>query len=96
MCLSKKTRPIPRLLNKRTGDSHYHWTKKWGAGHWLNGPPPRAAEAENSKAADAVKSPWTRPRIVVSVIDHLPDERPKKGLVTRGRQEGPARGASER
>ncbi len=32
MCLSKKTRPIPRLLNKRTGDSHYHWTKKWGAG----------------------------------------------------------------
>ena len=33
MCLSKKTRPIPRLLNERTGDSHYHWTKKWGAGH---------------------------------------------------------------
>ncbi len=32
MCLSKKTRPIPRLLNQRTGDSHYHWTKKWGAG----------------------------------------------------------------
>ncbi len=32
MCLSKKTRPIPRLLNERTGDSHYHWTKKWGAG----------------------------------------------------------------
>ena len=35
MCLSKKTRPIPRLLNKRTGDSHYHWTKKSGAGHSL-------------------------------------------------------------
>ena len=33
MCLSKKTRPMPRLLNQRTGDSHYHWTKKWGAGH---------------------------------------------------------------
>ncbi len=32
MCLSKKTCPIPRLLNQRTGDSHYHWTKKWGAG----------------------------------------------------------------
>ena len=32
MCLSKKTRPIPRLLNERTGNSHYHWTKKWGAG----------------------------------------------------------------
>src|SRR5208337_83605 len=29
----KKTRPIPRLLNQRTGNSHYHWTKKWGAGH---------------------------------------------------------------
>jgi protein-tyrosine phosphatase len=24
---------ILRLLNQRTGDSHYHWTKKWGAGH---------------------------------------------------------------
>ncbi len=31
-----KTRPIPRLLNQRTGDSHYHWTKKWGAGHILH------------------------------------------------------------
>ena len=30
-----KTRPIPRLLNQRTGDSHYHWTKKWGAGHYV-------------------------------------------------------------
>ena len=28
-----KTCPIPRLLNQRTDDSHYHWTKKWGAGH---------------------------------------------------------------
>ena len=27
-----KTRPSPRLLNNRTDDSHYHWTKKWGAG----------------------------------------------------------------
>ena len=36
MCLSKKTRPIPRLLNERPGDSHYHWTKKWGAGQQLN------------------------------------------------------------
>jgi hypothetical protein len=35
MCLSKKTRPIPRLLNERIGDSHYHWTKKWGAGHYV-------------------------------------------------------------
>ena len=26
--------PIPRLLNERTGDSHYHWTKKWGAGQF--------------------------------------------------------------
>ena len=30
----KKTRPMPRLLNQRTRDSHYHWTKKWGAGQW--------------------------------------------------------------
>ena len=28
-----RTCPTPRLLNQRTGDSHYHWTKKWGAGH---------------------------------------------------------------
>ena len=37
MCLSKKTRPIPRLLNERTGNSHYHWTKKWGAGQRIPG-----------------------------------------------------------
>ncbi len=28
-----KTCPILRLLNQRIGNSHYHWTKKWGAGH---------------------------------------------------------------
>jgi hypothetical protein len=27
-----KTCPTPRILNHRTGDSHYRWTKKWGAG----------------------------------------------------------------
>src|SRR5690349_6454388 len=32
MCLSMRTCPIPRLLNPRTDDSHYRWTKKWGAG----------------------------------------------------------------
>jgi hypothetical protein len=31
MCLSKSTRLSRRLLNNRTGDSHYRWTKKWGA-----------------------------------------------------------------
>src|SRR3954447_12668164 len=38
MCLSRKTYPTPRLMNQRTGDFHYRWTKKWGAGHlayWL-------------------------------------------------------------
>src|SRR4051794_25159341 len=40
MCLSMKTRPIPRLLDQRTGDSHYHWTKKWGAGHSCSCPLP--------------------------------------------------------
>jgi hypothetical protein len=25
-----------RLLNNRTDDSHYRWTKKWGAGHWAS------------------------------------------------------------
>ena len=71
MCLSKKTRPIPRLLNERTGDSHYHWTKKWGAGHPVPGGPlvcPRPFPAllpvsltftigECSPAADAIMKP---------------------------------------
>ena len=34
MCLSMKTDPIHRPLNQRTGDSHYRWTKKWGAGQY--------------------------------------------------------------
>ena len=33
MCLSKRTRPSLLLLNNRPHDSHYPWTKKWGAGH---------------------------------------------------------------
>ena len=33
LCLSMKTCRIPRLLNQRTGNPRYHWTKKWGAGH---------------------------------------------------------------
>ena len=32
-----KTYPILRPLYQRTGDSHYRWTKKWGAGHFLEG-----------------------------------------------------------
>src|SRR5512135_2024680 len=32
MCLSMRTRPSHWLLNNRTNDSHYPWTKKWGAG----------------------------------------------------------------
>jgi hypothetical protein len=28
----EKTRWIQRILNKRTDNSHYDWTKKWGAG----------------------------------------------------------------
>ena len=31
MCLSMKTCPIPRLLNRRTGISHYRWIKKRGS-----------------------------------------------------------------
>ena len=29
----KKNRPSLHLLNNRISDSHYHWTKKSGAGH---------------------------------------------------------------
>src|SRR5262249_17891939 len=35
MCLSMKTCSILRPVNRRTDDSHYHWTKKWGAGHMV-------------------------------------------------------------
>jgi hypothetical protein len=44
-----KTCPIPRLLNQRTGDSHYHWTKKWGAGH-----------RESLKGVDGLGGVWQR------------------------------------
>ncbi len=28
-----RDRPDPNLMNIRTRDSHYPWTRKWGAGH---------------------------------------------------------------
>ena len=45
MCLLKRPRPSHWLLNIRTHDSHYRWTKKWGAGQGgqlsIGGPPAR-------------------------------------------------------
>ena len=54
--LPKKTCPIPRLLNQRTGDSHYHWTKKWGAGQCRtarNRPAARVGRLKLSRSARA-------------------------------------------
>ncbi len=90
-----KTCPIPRLLNRRTGDPHYHWTKKWGAGHPLMiilGPLSRYWTS-GARSHDGAIGPRHQPRLAPASVARPPADPNRRGMPGRS---GPGRDRADR